>query len=140
MTVRTWVTISVLAMTALAIAVVVRLMQPAPVPEILARVGEVRIEGTLVSSCWPQRGGETVCKDNEDADDPARATIPGEGRLRFAAYPVEPKDAEIVFAGKTYEWEDDINYELDPGRYAISVNADYGEGNRVRYAFSLRVT
>ena len=139
MTVRTWVTLSVLVLVALTIAVFVRLRQPAPVPEILARVGDTRITGELVSSCWPQSGGETVCKDAPDGSAPRPVPVPEEGRLRFVAYPVEPRDAVIELAGTTYDWDDDIDYELDSGEYEISLEADYGGGNRVSYAFAIRV-
>jgi hypothetical protein len=145
MTVRTWFTISALVLVALTVAIVFRLRQPAPQPEILARVGQARLEGRLVESCWPKSGGDIVCEDANEGRPPVR-TVPSRGEIEFTAYPVEPKDGTVVIEDAdgdvvlTEEWDDEIAYSLDEGTYDLTVDAIYGGDANVSYAFRLRVS
>lgn len=145
MSVKAWFTISALILVALSVAVVVRLLAPAPQPEILARVGEARLAGTLVSSCWPQRGGEIRCSDAGETEVPERR-IPGSGELELTAYPVEPTegdvtirtlDGDVVFEGA---WDDEIDYDLEAGTYEMTVEARYTDEAKVTYLFRLVVS
>ena len=145
MTVRAWFTISALVLVALSVAIVVRLLAPVQAPEILARVDDVRLEGVLVESCWPQRGNDVTCKDGPD-EDPETRTLPSSGTLRFiVTYPAQPDDGSIVIEGEGEEirkrsWDDDIRYELEPGDYTIEAQADYPQDAYVRYRFAFTVT
>ncbi|MEX2394769.1 MAG: hypothetical protein WD826_09860 [Actinomycetota bacterium] len=145
MTVRTWFTISALVLIALSVAIVFRLRQPAPQPEILARVGQIRLEGELRHSCWPKSGGEITCL-SDDQKTPGIRTIPKSGEMDFSAYPVEPNDGTITFEDASgdvvleEDWDDEIGYDLRSGLYDITVNADYGDEASVRYLFRVRIS
>lgn len=142
MTVKAWLTISAIVLVALTVSVVVRLLQPAPAPEILARVGDTRLEGELIEACWPQRGGEIRCEDG-DGGGPATKSVPSEGTLRVAVYPVEPKSGTVTVRGAdgdevlSRRWTKAVRYELDPGTYDVVAAADYGSGAKVSYRFRL---
>jgi hypothetical protein len=144
MTVRTWFTISALVLIALSVAIVFRLRQPAPQPEILARVGEVRLQGVLTESCWPKSGGDVDCT-HERFKEPSARLIPESGEMDFSAYPVEPNDGTITIEDASgdvvaeEEWDDEIGYDLRSGLYDITVDATYGDEASVRYLFRVRV-
>jgi hypothetical protein len=146
-TVRTWITISVIAAAALGGAFAVRLFRPIEAPALVARAGEVRLPAIDRGSCWPQGDTTPRCR-------PPAATGPGQGpRLDaqgridvFAAYPVQPEDGEIKIVDtassrplKTLEYTDRVDYDLPPGRYVLEVEGRYGEDAYVRYAFGFRV-
>lgn len=144
MTVRTWITISVVAMLALGIAAGVRfLSQPGP-PAILARAGAERLEGRLEAWCWPKRGGEVRC-GREDDEAPRAERIPRTGSIRvIVAFPAQPAEGALVIerSGQVVErsgWTDELEYRLTPGRYRLVANARYGDGAYVRYSFPFRV-
>jgi hypothetical protein len=144
MTVRTWVTLSVLILIALSVAIVARLLAPVPHPPILARSGDVRLQGQLIEACWPQRGGDLRCE--KDGDDAQLSTIPGKGELRIVvAYPAQPDEGSIVIRrGETNflrekGWDDEIAYALEPGRYELIARAEYPQDAFVSYRFPFRV-
>lgn len=145
MTVRTWITLSVLILVALSVAIVVRLLAPVEAPPILVRSGDVRLDGSLVESCWPQRGGDLRCEEGGRFATEVR-TIRPEGELRvIVAYPAQPEDGsiEIVRDGggkKTYDWDDEVSYDLEPGTYSITARAEYPLDAHVvyRFGFSIR--
>lgn len=144
MTVRTWITLSLVILVALTVAILVRLLAPVDAPPILARVGETRIEGSLVEACWPQRGGDLRCEE-EDRRDVEVTAIRSEGELRLiVAYPAQPEDGSVEITGDEdrvlrKDWDDEIAYDLDRGSYTMVVHAVYPEGAFVRYRFGLRV-
>jgi hypothetical protein len=144
--VRTWFTLSALAMLALAAAFVYRfLIAPLSPPEILVRVDDVRLEGVQTSACWPQRGSELRCDDAEPSA-PAATDIPRSGTLRLvAAFPEQPLEGTVVIAadrGPTVleeEWARDVPYALEPGTYLMTAEARYPADAFVRYLYRLRV-
>lgn len=148
MTVRAWFTISALVLAALAAAFALQLFRPVRPPEILVRAGEQRLDGGLVTSCWPQRNGELRC---DQPDEPAVAqTVPDNGSFRVVlASPAQPKDGWVRIedaAGRDVlevdEWKRTVRYELDPGAYTMLVQAGQSGPNKayVRYRFAVRVT
>lgn len=144
MTVRAWFTISALVVAALAIAFGFWLFAPARVPSILARSGDVRLEGALVEACWPERGGELTCKESADTDVRA-AIVPAKGRFRIVvAFPTQPEDGEIRISGpervRVNDWRNPLPYDLEPGTYGLTTEARYRDGAYVRYAFRFTVT
>ncbi len=144
MTVRTWITLSVLILVALSVATVARMLAPVPHPPVLARSGDVRLEGELVEACWPQRGGDLRCEDDGERSDPI--TIRREGELRIVvAYPAQPEEGSVVVRRdgtdviSENDWEDEIGYELDPGTYELITEARYPQDAFVRYRFAFQV-
>ena len=144
MTVRTWITLSLLLLVAMTVAVFVRFLSPVDAPPILARVGDARLEGVLDEACWPQRGGELRCTEGDDAPR-AGTTLPGEGKLRLiVAYPAQPEEGRIEITRDDErvlrkDWDDEITYELDPGTYTMTADARYPEDAFARYRFAFRV-
>lgn len=146
-TVRTWFTISALVLVALAVAAVVRIVSPLPAPRLLATASGRPLEGAPVASCWPQRSGDLRCLRSDDGP-PADATpVPADGRLRIIAdFPVQPVEGVIRLVDTATDeavidgaFTDRIDYDLQPGRYLLRVEARWGEGAFVRYAFALAV-
>ena len=144
MTVRTWITLSLLLLVAMTVAVFVRFLAPVDAPPVLARVGDERIEGVLDEACWPQRGGELRCTEGDEGPR-AEGTLPDEGTMRLiVAYPAQPEEGriEIVRGGDRVlrtDWDDEIDYELDRGTYTMTADARYPEDAFVRYRFAFRV-
>lgn len=145
MTVRTWFTISALVLVALAAAFAFRLFTSIPPPEIIVRVGEARVQGSLRAYCWPQRSG--VKCDQQEPESRRAATIPSSGRMRFVVYPVPPekgrvtiRDAETGETVLTKLWTERFSYELEPGRYTIDARGEYPPEAYVRYLFSVITT
>jgi hypothetical protein len=144
MTVRTWITLSLFLLVAMTVAVFVRFLAPVGAPPVLARVGEVRVEGALDEACWPQRGGELRCTEGDDGPR-ADATLPDEGKLRLiVAYPAQPEGGRIDIRrdGESVlrtDWEDEIAYELEPGTYTMIADATYPQDAFVRYRFAFRI-
>lgn len=147
MSVRAWFTISALALFFLAVAFAFQIYGPVRPPAIVARAGTVRLEGTLVKACWPQRNGHAKCVATKRPRVIDR-TVPGAGTLRIVvAYPFKPKSGTIritsrdgttvVFSGALMQ---DVPYRLQPGAYTLEADAQYGEGTYVVYDFGLRVT
>ena len=145
MTVRTWFTISAVAALALVATFALRAFRPIPPPELLARVDDTRIEGVYDGSCWPQSEGDLRCEDRDaDVSGASGPRVPAEGMMRFiAAYPVQPAGGtlEIVDAesGATIVrdgYAESVPYELEPGRYAVMVEARYPDDAYVRYVFA----
>jgi hypothetical protein len=145
MTVRAWFTISALVLLALSAAVIVRLLAPVAAPEILARVGDTRLDGTRIASCWPQRGNDLRCEEGGD-DDRELRTIPSSGRMRLiVTYPAQPEKGWVRIDGENddvakRDWDDEFRYNLEPGEYQMVAHADYPQNARVRYRFAFRVT
>lgn len=142
MTVRAWFTISAVVLVLLGGAVAYRLLAPVAAPEILARSGDVRLDGARVMSCWPARGGALRCRGSQDV--PAAADVPPSGTLRFlVAYPVQPDTWQITVARgrRTVMVEDEprFRYDLDAGTYAVDVQARYPADAFVHYRFRFRV-
>lgn len=144
MTVRTWFTLSALAIVALFVAVGVRLFAPVSPPDMFARVGETRIDGVLVEGCWPQRGDDLRCVEGDDEPEPTQ--IPADGDMRVVVvYPAQPEDGtiEIVQDGDTVieqDWtEQAFAYELEPGDYGMTAAALYPEDTTVTHRFALTV-
>ena len=146
MTVRAWFTISALVLAALAAAFAFRLFAPTPVPEIIVRVGDRRIEGALERFCWPQRNA-LRCGDGEERE-PEAATIPPSGSFRFVVTsPAQPREGSITLTdARTGRrvlgrgWTRTLRYELGPGRYTLDVTAGDTGGAFVDYTFELIVT
>jgi hypothetical protein len=145
MTVRTWITLSVAVLVALSVAVVVQFLRPVPAPAIVVHAGDVRLEGEMDESCWPQRNGKLRCVDEEPH--PSPRTIPGDGSFRIVfAYPGEPKNGQITIddtGGEhilTSGWKRTLPYDLPPGSYTMTARAGDPDEAFVRYAFAFRVT
>jgi hypothetical protein len=147
MSVRTWVTISALVLFILAVAFAFQLYGPVRPPAIVARVGTVRLEGTLVKACWPQRNGHATCVGAKRPRVTDR-TVPATGTVRVVvAYPFKPKSGTIRITSRdgttvvvTTALKEDIPYRLQPGTYTLEADAQYGGGTYVVYDFGLRVT
>jgi len=145
MTVRTWFTISIVVVIALFAAVALKLSAPVNAPSIVARVGETRLAGHLVASCWPGGNGKIACKQGKGDGNGAVATIPPKGTLRvIVAYPLQPKDGYLQFSRKTgplyrTPWRENTHYDLPPGRYTLNAVAQYPKGPHVEYSFDFRV-
>jgi hypothetical protein len=145
MTVRTWITISVAVLVALCVAVVVQFVRPVPAPAIVVHAGDVRLDGALDESCWPQRNGKLRCLDEKQVR-PAQ-TIDGNGSFRIVfAYPGEPKTGKIALDDARGErvlssgWKRTLRYDLDPGEYTLRARAGDEDEAYVTYVFALRVT
>jgi hypothetical protein len=153
-TVRAWFTISAIVVAALIVAVAVRFFVPGSSgpPEIVARVGDVRLDGELLRFCWPQRDGEVRCEQHFGDDGEARTTIPPSGRMRiFVQYPVQPKRGSIlIYSGRgvdlRHKWTNDLRYSLRPGRYTLTVEVSYDPAEHsatrpeIAYEFPVMVT
>ena len=143
MTVRTWLTISVICVIALFAAVILKLTAPVNAPTMLARVGEIRLQGQRDSSCWPV-GMKTKCAGRTAAT-PA-VSVPGKGTLRvIVAYPLQPKASQgtiEVRQGETViikrDWHENTNYDLAPGSYELVAYAAYRNNAHIRYTFPFR--
>jgi hypothetical protein len=144
-TVRTWLTISALALLALGIAVAVRFTSQPDPPPILARAGEVRLEGTMEAACWPDRGNEVRCREGSDEARPPARAIPPAGSIRLiVAFPVQPergqirilRDGDVVNEGG---WTERVAYDLEPGRYELVAEARYEQSTYVRWRFPFAV-
>lgn len=150
MTVRTWVTISVVVLVALGAAFLFRVLSPIRPPAILVTASDVRLDGTYRGSCWPQRGGDLRCEEpNREPPEGPGARIPLSGEIRVVvAFPSQPDETRLRFVDRrsgslAFEaaLEDtEARYRLDPGTYLIEVEARYGEEAFVRYAFPTRAT
>jgi hypothetical protein len=145
MTVRAWVTISVVVLVVLTGATVYQFTRPLPAPPVLVRSGDVRLEGRNVISCWPQRNERLRCAGS-DAELGAR-TVPSKGTFHLiVAYPVQPSKGQISLARgrKTLlyrdEWVRTLRYDLDPGEYTLDVQAGYPADARLHYIFDFKVT
>ena len=146
MTVRTWFTISALVLLALAGAFAFRLFASIPAPEMIVRVGDARLDGALVASCWPQRTGLKCTED--DAEPKGAADVPPSGRMRFiVTYPVQPeegritiRDAETGEAVVRSKWTQRLSYNVPAGRYTIDARGDYPDGAYIRYVFAVTTT
>ena len=111
------------------------------------RVGGVRLVGVLDKGCWPQRGSDLRCKDGPN-EKPRSGTLPDVGKLRVVvAYPAQPDDGSgsIVVKDSKGEqvidekWNEEIDYELDPGTYTLTADARYPTDAYVRYVFRFRI-
>lgn len=147
MTVRAWITVSAALLVALTVATAVFFLRPSQPPELLASVPDARLQGRLMASCWPQRGGDLSCTEAAHPPDPDVPVIPSEGEIRLvAAFPVQPEDgsarivdartgrAEVTVGG----WEEKVPYELPAGRWRLEAEARYPDGAYVRYSFGFR--
>jgi hypothetical protein len=149
-TVRTWVTLSVLVLVALTVAVFARFLAPVDAPPVLLRVGQTRIEGARDEANWPQRGGD-LRYEEQDRESPADVpTIPREGEFRIVvAFPAQPEDGTIEIERNNErgdeervlreDWTDDLRYELEPGSYTLLAYAEYPDDAFVRYRFGFLV-
>ena len=146
MTVRTWITISVIVVVALCAAVVLQFTLPVRPPEIVLRAAGVHLTGALEASCWPQRSGDLKCT-RHDARPKAQRIAP-KGSLRaIFVYPAKPNDGTIridrardghnVLRSK---WKPTVPYRLAPGRYLVTAQVGALRGAYVRYVFFLTVT
>jgi hypothetical protein len=146
MSVRAWFTISAAVLVVLVFAFVFRFFAPVPAPDIVARVGSIRVAGQRVSDCWPQRNGGLRCaKFKTRWTKPAR--LRGTGTMHVVvAYPVQPPDGTIVFTKRdgtvvlSKKWADPLPYRLAPGDYIMRADAQYQRGAHIEYYFPLTVT
>jgi hypothetical protein len=145
MTVRTWITISVAVLVALSVAVVVQFLRPVPAPAIVVHAGDVRLDGEVDESCWPQRNGKLRCVEHEPRL--SAQTIDGNGSFRIVfAYPGEPKTGEITISDSKQNevlgsgWKRTLRYDLPPGSYTMTARAGDPDEAFVRYAFAFKVT
>lgn len=149
MTVRTWVTLSVLVVLALGAAAAVFFFSPISHPELLATYGEdqTRLEGRFDGACWPQRGNELRCRrPPEDRSLPDGPVLLASGEIRLlAVFPVQPDDGTIRIVDANgrealeEEWRGELPYELTPGSYVLEAEARYEGGAYVRYRFPFQV-
>jgi hypothetical protein len=144
-TVRTWFTISALALIAMSLAAYYRLTTPAPPPEIFARAGAARIVGARQAVCWPRRGGKIGC-ERRSALEPRIVNISPDARIQLSAFPVEPLQATIAIDSvkpgtniRLNQWKRTLP-RLHPGGYRLRVHAVYTKRTFVDYVFALRVT
>lgn len=146
MTVRSWITISVLVLVALGAAFTVRVLSPIRAPALLASVEGRRLPAVDRGSCWAQRNGELRCVDATGGS-PKPVEVPASGRIRIvAAYPVQPDQGSLVILGPRgdvvleHRWTDALDYRLEPGRYRLKADARYPDGAYVRAEFALTAT
>jgi hypothetical protein len=147
MTVRTWITISVLVLIALSAAFVTQLTRTIEPPPIIVQTKGERLDGALDDACWPQRNGKLRCTTGDEH--PVPQTIDGNGSFRIVlASPAQPQEGSLRITdddGDTIVksgWKRTLRYDLEPGAYSFTAQA--GESGRnnafVRYVFALRVT
>jgi hypothetical protein len=146
MSVRAWFTISALVLVVLAVAFVLRFFAPVPAPEVVGRVGSIRLTGQRVSACWPQRNGRLRCERHAFRWQ-RPVTLRGSGTIHLVvAYPVQPpagsvrierRDRTIVTASK---WTESFAYRLQPGEYVVRAMAAYPHSAMTNYAFAVKVT
>lgn len=146
MTVRTWFTISAIALIAMSLAAYFRLTTPSPPPEILARSGDARLHGYLGSACWPRRGGKIAC-ERHGTPKLVTAHVRTEATIQLAAFPVEPKSGRIDVtdsSGATVfsknGWTRTLRMDLKDGRYVLRVDARYTSRTYVSWLFPFSVT
>ena len=72
MTVRTWITISVAALVALSVAVVLQFVRPVPAPAIIVHAGDVRLDGALDECVLAAAEREVAVHRREGRCDPRR--------------------------------------------------------------------
>jgi hypothetical protein len=143
MTVRTWITLSVLILVALSVATVVRLLTPV-VPEVVARSGETHLDGTLIETCWPQRGGDLRCEKGDDRGEVVAVEADGTFNV-IVVYPAQPDEGRLQIrrGGKTVvdtdDWERELDYDLEAGTYELIAEGRYPEDAFVRFRFAFRV-
>lgn len=147
MTVRTWFTISAIALVALAVAVGIRFFAvPVAAPETTVRSGDIRLDGRTTKSCWPQRSGDLRCTSGDDQPDVTPIERKGTLRLfvRFVGQP-EKGDGTITITDSDGDrvlrksWDDAVKYDLDPGTYTLRTHAEYPPKAYVDSVFRLRV-
>ena len=146
MSVRAWFTISALVLVALAVAFVARFFAPVPAPEVVARVGGIRLTGQKVAECWPQRDGNLRCrnyKTNRIAPTRLRQT----GTIHVAvAFPAKPEGGSLRLTAQDGKavvettWKESLDYRAPPGAYTFRALAKYAEGAKVDYVFPVTVT
>jgi hypothetical protein len=144
MTVRTWFTISALCVIALFGAVALKLTAPVNAPTMLARVGEIRLQGMRVASCWPN-GEKTKCEGRGSSA--SAVTVPRRGTLRIVvAYPLQPTSRQgyiAIRSGRNVvlrrDWHENTRYDLAPGTYEAVAYARYRSNAHIEYSFPFRV-
>jgi len=146
MSVRAWFTISTAVLVVLAIAFVFRFFAPVPAPQVVARVGGIRLDGQLASDCWPQRSGGLRCAKKSTRWTNA-VRLRGKGTMHVVvAYPVQPPGGTLVLEKRdgsvvlTRKWIDTFPYDLPVGEYVLRTKADYPQGARLEYYFPLIIT
>lgn len=146
MTVRTWITISVLALVGLTTATAYQFLRPVQPPQVVVHAGNERINGAFAAACWPQRTGVLRCTREKNAT-PRETTIPSKGTLRVVlASPAQPTDGSIVIRDQHGEtvlrtgWKRTVRYDLEPGTYTLTAQAGASDNAFVRYVFTLKVT
>jgi len=147
MTVKAWMTISVVVLALLGGTAAYRFLAPLQPPELLATAGDVRLEGSRRAYCWPERRAERPrCRRSGGND--AAVAMPRWGRIRVvAAYPVSPKGGFLELRRQGGEvvqrvdgLDEPISYDLAPGRYELTAEARYSASAYVRYSFAMKVT
>jgi len=146
MSVRAWFTISAAVLVVLFVAFVFRFFAPVPAPEIVARVGSIRLAGQRVSDCWPQRNSKLHCAKHGVRWTHA-VRLHGKGTIHaVVAYPVQPPGGSLTITKRdgsvvqTKKWTDTLPYSLPPGDYVMLADAEYPKGAHVDYYFPLIVT
>jgi hypothetical protein len=143
-TVRSWITISVLVLVALAGATVYQFTRPLEPPAILVHAGSKQLDGSpTYTSCWPQRNGKLRCT----GEDPVAngQTIGRSGSFRFVvAYPIQPDEGSIrIYRDRKTvlkrSWKRSLRYKLEPGSYVMTVRAEYPARAVTAYAYSFTV-
>jgi hypothetical protein len=146
MSVRAWFTISAAVLVVLAVAFVLRFFAPVPAPEIVGRVGSIRLSGQRLSTCWPQRNGRLRC-EHQAFRWQRPVTLRGTGTIHLVvAYPVQPPGGSVRIerrdhsAVSTSKWTESCGYRLDPGQYVLRATAAYPHNATTDYAFAITVT
>lgn len=146
MTVRAWFTISALVLAALAAAVAFQFFRPVPVPHLIVRSGQIRLEADPVKWCWPQRSG-LRCSRSEPSH-VAELSVPSRGSLRIViAYPKQPPKGSIriTYGGDmiilSRRWTNRLRYRLNPGQtYTLLARAQYSRDVYIDYQLDFRST
>src|SRR5439155_2220030 len=95
MSVRAWFMISAVVLVGLSAAFVFRFFAPVPAPEIVARVGSIRLTGQRAADCWPQRSGKLRCENRRTSWTHA-VRLRGKGVIHVVvAYPVQPQKGSL---------------------------------------------
>src|ERR1051325_4254800 len=143
MSVRAWFTISAAVLVVLTLAFVFRFFAPVPAPEVVARVGGIRLTGQRAADCWPQRSGDLRCGKFKTKWTKA-VRLRGKGTMHVVvAYPVQPPDGTLTLTKRdgtvvlTKKWTETIPYDLPPGEYALRADAAYPKGPYANYYFAV---
>lgn len=145
MSVRAWLTISAVLLIVLGFSAAIRFFSPLSPPDIVVTTSDARLEGYQQASCWPQRAGDLLCEETNEAE-VGPQTIDAQGDLLVVVvYPSTPAKGAVKFknaageiAFETTEWARNVPYNVPPGDYTVEVEANYAQGAYVRWDYPVR--